>query len=167
MQLETVRTMFDYHIWANRQVWDCIESITYELFTQEHDHSIGSLHNQAYHLMHTDWSTALWFAGLMPKEGDPDYITQEEFPDRASIRQKWDEAEAKFSAFLESLTDEKLNETMQMPKSKEETFDTNLGEMLMATFNHGTNHRAQIMALINKFGGKTVEQGLYFYLMGR
>jgi uncharacterized damage-inducible protein DinB len=30
--------------------------------------------------------------------------------------------------------------------------------------NHGTDHRAQILAMLNQLGGETVEQDLIFYL---
>jgi len=167
MTTETIRLMLDYHIWANRQVWQCIESISDEQFTQEHKHSIGSVHNQAFHLMFTDWYTLVWLEGQVPAKDDPAFLHQESYPDRAAIREKWDLLESELNAFAESLTDEKLATPMNVPMGDAGGFDTNWGEILLTTVNHGTNHRAQILAVINQLGGETVEQGLFFYLLQR
>ncbi|KAA3658929.1 MAG: hypothetical protein DWQ04_23660 [Chloroflexi bacterium] len=167
MKTETIRLMLDYHIWANRQLWDCIESLSDEQFTQEHGHSIGSVHNQAFHLMFTDWYTMVWLEGRVPAKDDPAFLNQESYPDRIMIREKWDKLEGDLNAFVESLTDEKLAEAMTVPMGDDVEFDTNWGEILLTTVNHGTNHRAQTLSVINELGGETVEQGLFFYLMQR
>lgn len=167
MQVETIRMLLDYHIWADRQVWKCVESISDVQFTQEHGHSIGSVHNQVFHLMFTDWYTVVWLEGRVPQQDDPAFIKQDAYPHRTAIREKWDQIENELNAFAESLTDEKLAVLLTVPIGEDVSFDTNWGEALLTTVNHGTNHRAQILALINEFGGETVEQGLFFYLMQR
>jgi uncharacterized damage-inducible protein DinB len=38
-----------------------------------------------------------------------------------------------------------------------------LWEVFFGVVNHGTNHNAQILALLHQYGAPTVEQGYYFY----
>jgi uncharacterized damage-inducible protein DinB len=164
---KTMRSLMDYHIWADRQVWECVESITEEQFTQEHDYSTGSIHNQIFHLMFGDWSTVAYMTGGMPDKDDPAYLKQADFPTRESIRRRWNEAEEGLQNYVETLTDEQLQAEMSVPKGDGETFQATLWELLYSHVNHGTNHRAQILALLAQMGAKTVEQGAYFYLMQR
>lgn len=168
MNVETIRSLFDYHIWANNQVWSCVESLTDEQFTQEDDYSISSVHNQTFHLMQTDWSSAYFLKhGTWPGPDAPDAVKKEEYTARAAIRRKWDDVEGWLRQAGETLTDEQLQTVIPLPAGDGQTFDVSLWELLYTIINHGTNHRAQILALIKKLGGETVEQGIYFYYMQR
>ena len=168
MSVETINSLLEYHIWANNQLWSCVESLTDDQFNQEDDYSIGSVYNQTFHLMQTDWSSAYFFQnGSWPGPDVPDAVTKEAYTSRSAIRSKWDEAEVTLRQAVATLTDEKLATTMSLPAGDDKTFDVSLWEFLYSIVNHGTNHRAQTLALISKLGGKTVEQGVYFHYMQR
>ena len=168
MSVETINSLLEYHIWANNQLWPCIESLTDKQFNQEDDYSIGSVYNQVFHLMQTDWSSAYFLKnGSWPAPDALDAIKKEDYVSRAAIRSKWDEAEATIRQATTTLSDEQLKTVMPLPAGDGKTFDVNLWELLYSIVNHGTNHRAQTLALINKLGGKTVEQGVYFHYMQR
>lgn len=167
MSKDVISTFIDYHIWANRQVWDCITALSDGEFTSEIDYSIGSVHNHIFHLMFTDWSSIAMLQGNMPKPDDPAYLKQDDFGERDTIRQQWDEAEAGLRAFVAAVTEEQLANTIPLPRGDGTTFDATLAELLTSLVNHGTNHRAQLLHAIHQFGKPTVEQGIYFYLMQR
>jgi uncharacterized damage-inducible protein DinB len=54
MNAAELKTLFNYHYWANRQIWDCVLKLTDEQFTHDLQHSIGSL----AHRMVVAW---MWF----------------------------------------------------------------------------------------------------------
>ena len=165
MDVATLTNLFEYHIWANNQVWSCVESLTDEQFLQADSYSIGSVFKHQFHLMQTDWSSAHFLLhGSWPSgEG----LQEEDFMDRATLRARWDEVEADLRAGLAGLKAEQLGQTMDLPAGDGQTFTVNLWELSYTLINHGTNHRAQCLALISKLGGNTVEQGAYFYYMQR
>lgn len=166
MNEQDAKTLLDYHIWADRQVWQCVETLSAKQYTQAHEYSKGSVHNHMFHLMGGDWFTMfLLQAGQYPDPSNPLMPKQEDFPDRPSLRTRWDMIEQEFADFVKSLGVDVWDTTMTLPAGNDSTFDATLGELLMAHVNHGTNHRAQVLARIHALGGKTVEQGFYFYLM--
>jgi uncharacterized damage-inducible protein DinB len=168
MSTETMRVLFDYLIWATRHLWFCVESFTDEQFTQDEDYSIGSVYNQTFHLMQTDWSSAFYLLhGAWPTAEDSAEMKKEDYVSRTAMRHKWDEVDGMMHQALASLTDEKLQKTMKLPAGEDRMFEATLWELLYSMVNHGTNHRAQTLALIKKLGGQTTEQGAYFYYMQR
>ena len=154
------RRLFDYNYWAHRRVWECVEQLTESQFTQPCDYSIGSIHDQMVHTMAAEW---LWLArvcGTSPSSlfGTADY------PTRAAVRAKWDAIEADWRAYVDRLEDSQINEVIEyVSLNGKMTRCTPLWECLMQVINHGTDHRAQTLALIHQVGGKTVEQDFIFY----
>ena len=165
MDVVTLTELFNYHIWANNQVWSCVESLTDEQFAQADSYSIGSVLKQQFHLMQTDWSSAHFMLhGSWPSgEG----LKEEDFQDRSALRARWDEVEADLRAGLAGLSEAQLGTTMDLPAGDGKTFTISFWEFCYTLVNHGTNHRAQCLDLISKLGGKTAEQGAYFYYMQR
>lgn len=160
-------TLLDYHIWANRQIWPCVAALSEEQYTQEVDYSAGSLFNQMFHLVQTDWWAIFTLKGTFPEKDDPTRFEQADLADRAALRAKWDELEGQLRDLAAPLSDDVWSKTVTMPDGQGGSFDSTVWEMLYATVNHGTNHRAQVLKLVDELGGETVEQGFYFYLMSR
>ncbi|HSH04044.1 MAG TPA: DinB family protein [Anaerolineae bacterium] len=165
MNKEMAKRYTDYHIWANRQVWDCVERLSDEQFFQDDTYSHGSVYNQMYHLMESDWFTPYAVRGGFPQKDDPTAFNQEMYSDRASLRAKWDELEAALLAFVEGVDDAGWLRPFEIPKGEGKMARTCAWEMLVAGCNHGTNHRAQVLRMLAEFGVETVEQGFFFFVM--
>jgi uncharacterized damage-inducible protein DinB len=45
------RTLFEYTFWMDRQVWDCVLTLTDEQFDEPLDYSIGSIRKHCVHTM--------------------------------------------------------------------------------------------------------------------
>ncbi len=162
MNSQSMKSIFDYHIWANHQVWDCLESISAEQFMEDIDYSRGSIQSQFFHLMQSDDYVPIPLE--RPAVGGD--IKKEDFMDMAVMRAHWDQVEANMRETIASTTDEQLQATTSLPAG-ETSIDVPVWEALLSIINHGTNHRAQILMQLHKLGGKTVEQGLYFYMIQR
>ena len=159
MNANAFRHFYDYHFTENRKIWDAyITTLSYEQFTQNANYSHGSVRDQIVHLMSVD---ELWFSelrGLEPSEPLPTV----DFDDRKIIRAHWDNVEQSMRAYLGALQDEMLFD--KPIKEPEEDQDLIVWQVLLHVVNHGTDHRAQILRLLNDLGVKTESQDYIFYV---
>ena len=150
--------LYGYTFWANRRVWGCIEQISEQQFSQELDHSLGSLHAHCLHTM----SVESWWIRFLAT-GTLAFLAKENYPTRASIRAEWDNVEGYVMAYIASLTASKLEREVH-PDFWEDDPPVKLWQALIQVANHSTDHRAQILAGLNQLGGPTVSQDFLDYL---
>lgn len=165
MLTETLaKTLFEYNYWAHRLVWDqAITQLTDEQFTRPLDYSWGSVHNQVVHTMSAEWMWLSRLSGTSPSAMfDPD-----DYPARADVRAKWDTIEADMRRYVTALTSEGLQGTFTYSTTSGRTYTQNIAEILLHIINHGTDHRAQTLAMLHHLGAPTVEQDIIFYLRER
>jgi uncharacterized damage-inducible protein DinB len=161
MNASYFRRLFDYTYWAHRRVWECVMALSEEQFTRPCDYSIGSVHEQVVHTMAVEWVWLERVRGVSPEA----LFAAQDYSTREVVRAKWDEIEAGWRAYLDGVDDAQLNELLVYTSIKGRARrETPLVEVLAHVVNHGTDHRAQTLALIHQLGGKTLEQDIVFYL---
>jgi uncharacterized damage-inducible protein DinB len=165
MDPEVMEELFSYNYWAFERVWACIARLTDAQFTQEIDYSRGSIRNQVVHLMS---ATQRWVYRLQRLEPPPRLVF-EDFHTLAETRSKWDELQAETLAYIHTLTRAQLDESIRWEVQERGYMDENRRwELLLHAANHGTDHRAQILAILNQhFGLETPEQDMIIYLRER
>jgi uncharacterized damage-inducible protein DinB len=158
MNADAFRHFYDYHFTENRKIWDHVTQLTPEQFTQPVDYSHGSVRDQVVHLMSCDDT---WFSelrGVVPSEPVPPTDSD----DRQIIRAQWDRIEQSMRDYLAQLRDDML---LKKPiEEPEEDKDLTVWQVLLHVANHGTDHRAQILRLLNDLGLKTEYQDYIFYV---
>jgi uncharacterized damage-inducible protein DinB len=158
MNAEAFRHVYNYHFAENRKIWDtCVMPLSQEQFTQDVNYSIGSVRNQIVHMMNADTT---WFSELQNLEV-PEWLNPADFDDRAVIRAHWDNLEQMMRDYLANLRDEML---FQKPIDHEEDHVLIVWQVLLHVVNHGTDHRAQLLRLLNDLGAKTESQDYIFYV---
>jgi uncharacterized damage-inducible protein DinB len=158
MNADAFRHFYGYHFSENRALWDkYIMPLSEDQFTQDVGYSHGSVRDQVLHIISADDT---WFSPLCG-EPIPDDLRAADFPPRSSIRRHWDKVEGHMREYLSSLRDEMLNDK---PYMQEEDKELRLWQVLLHVVNHGTDHRAQILRLLNDLGVKTVSQDYIFYV---
>lgn len=162
-----LKSLIDYNSWANQQVWTCVESLTEEQFKQAHDYSTGSVYEQLFHLMSTDYFTLKMLDGTMATTDPSDYPKKEAYPTREAIWNKWQEIDQATHVWFDSADVETLEGEIGFQETEDLLIAGSRAEWVAVLENHTTNHRAQILALIHQLGGETCEMGLYFYLRDR
>lgn len=158
MNADAFRHLYSYHFAENRKMWNAwIMPLSQEQFTQHIGYSIGSVRNHAVHLMSVDDT---WFSGLRGDE-IPEWLEPADFEDRKVIREYWDAVEQKMRGYLAALRDDML-----FAKPFPEGEDENLivWQVLLHVVNHGTDHRAQMLRLLNDLGVRTGPQDYIFYV---
>jgi uncharacterized damage-inducible protein DinB len=159
MNANAFRHFYDYHFTENRKIWDSyVTPLSPEQFTQDVDYSHGSVRDQIVHLMSVDDA---WFSelrGVEPSEPFP----PANFDDRKIIRAHWDNVEQSMRDYLAELRDDMLfDKPIEEP---EEDKDLIVWQVLLHVANHGTDHRAQLLRLLNDLGVKTTSQDYIFYV---
>ena len=158
MMADVFRHFYDYHFNENRNTWDAyIAPLADEPFTRNEGYSHGSVRNKIVHLMSVDDT---WFSGLRGVE-IPDSLDPATFVDRTSIRRHWDAVEHRMRDYLAELRDDTL---FEKPFAEGEDKDLIAWQVLLQVANHGTDHRAQLLRLLNDLGVKTVSQDYIFYV---
>jgi uncharacterized damage-inducible protein DinB len=158
MDANAFRHLYDYHLAENRKIWDrYITALSPEQFTQDVNYSHGSVRDQIVHLIDVD---ELWFSelrGVEPSEALP----PADFDDRERIRARWDGVEQRMRDYLAQMRDGTLfAKPIEEPK---EDSDLMVWQVLLHVVNHGTDHRAQILRLLNDLGLETAYQDYIFF----
>jgi uncharacterized damage-inducible protein DinB len=161
MNIDMIRTLYDYHFAVNRRLWDeCVSPLTGEQFNQENDYSAGSVKGQIVHIMRWDEQ---WFHRLREIEPPPRLVPGQ-FPDRAAIRAYWDQLEKMMRECLEELDETRFNGTVHTSSVNWGEIDIPVWQILVHVANHATDHRAQLLRLLDQIGAPTFEQDLMLYL---
>ncbi len=158
MNANAFRHFYDYHFSENRKMWDnYVTLLSQEQFAKPVNYSYGSVRDQILHLISCDTA---WFSGLRGVE-IPEDLRPVDLPDRESIRAHWDNVEKTMRDYLAKLRDDML---FEKPFAEGEDKDLILWQVLLHVVNHGTDHRAQILRLLNDLGVKTTSQDYIFYV---
>jgi uncharacterized damage-inducible protein DinB len=158
MDANAFRHFYDYHFSENRKLWDYVTQLSQEQFTQHVDYSRGSVRDQILHLISCDDG---WFSELRGVQPAAD-LNPADLDDRNIIRAYWDNVEQKMRDYLAELRDEMLfDKPIEEP---EEDKDLIVWQVLLHVANHGTDHRAQLLRLLNDLGVKTIYQDYIFYV---
>jgi uncharacterized damage-inducible protein DinB len=159
MNANAFRHFYSYHFAENRKLWDSyVAALSPEQFTQAVDYSRGSVRDQIVHLINVD---DVWFSelrGIEPSEPLP--VTDSD--DRNIIRAQWDSVEHKMLDYLSGLQDDMLFD--KPIKEPEEDKDLIVWQVLLHVVNHGTDHRAQLLRVLNDLGVETTSQDYIFYV---
>lgn len=157
MNANSFRQFYDYHFAENRKLWNrYIAQLSEEQFTQHRTYSHGSVRDQIIHLMSVDEA---WFSDLRGVEIS-EAMNPADLQDREGIRTYWDQVEQNMRSYLAELQDDML---FDQPLEGEDK-DLILWQVLLHVVNHGTDHRAQILRLLNDLGVETNYQDYIFYV---
>lgn len=162
MKVNAVQTLFSYHYGMFEQVWDCVTGLSVEQFVAESDYSLGSVRNHLVHCLNVD---ERWLARL--QGGDlPPILEEATYPDQAVVRGLWETVWIKVLNYVNSLTEADLSQMVRVEFPGSYPSPKPLPRWLYLTHvvNHGTDHRAQILARLHELGGATLEQDLVLYL---
>ncbi len=164
MNARTIQTLFDYHYGMYQQVWDCVMELTEAQFVRETDYSLRSVRNHLVHCMSVD---NRWLARIQ-NQTPPKRLESIHYPNQDAVRLKWNAIRQRVLNYTDSLTQEALNETVQVEFPRRGGQHRNLRwEILLHMVNHGTDHRAQILARLHELGAATIEQDLMLHLWAK
>jgi uncharacterized damage-inducible protein DinB len=162
VEIEAIQELFEYSFWAFDLIWPRIEQLNNDQFSQDIGYSLGSIRNEVIHLIS---SHRRWLHRLQDQEV-PKHLEFSAFPTINSARKEWDQGKKEILDYVNSLNHVSLNELVpyQIPSRSVDAADSRW-RILMHLINHSTDHRAQILAVLNMhFGIDTPEQDFILYL---
>lgn len=165
MLSEALRTMFEYDRWATGHLLDVAENLTPEQLNKPGGAGHGSIRETLVHLVSVKKRWLVWWDGSMPLTEalawTPDL---DAYPDVAAVRAYWDEIEGQIFRFLDSLSSEDFERSYhaELPWGLPPT-DFTLWWMMLHVTNHGTQHRAEIAAMLTDAGHSPGDMDLLFY----
>jgi uncharacterized damage-inducible protein DinB len=162
MEPEIIQELFDYSDWAVDLIWPYINQLDDEQFTRNLGYSFGSIRNQIIHLIS---SHRRWLYRLQGRVV-PQHFRFTDFPTKSSSKDEWDMAKVELIDYVMSLDQAALNDAIPY-KIPSRSIDAShpRWQILMHLINHSTDHRSQLLAMLNThFGIETPEQDFIIYL---
>lgn len=159
MNPQQVRTLFDYHYASFDRIRSCAAALSQEQFVAGSSYSVGSVRNQLAHCLMVD---IRWLARLNRRPPEMEYA---DFPDQATLWREWEKVRDQVVAYVNRLSVEELDEVVDLDFPERGGLRrSHRWQILLHMVNHGTDHRAQILALLASFGAATFEQDLILHL---
>lgn len=160
MNKQDILLLYRYNQWANALILNAAAEVTQEQFVAPGSYPHGGLRGTLVHAFFAEW---IWRKRW---EGDsPTYrIHPEEFPTLESLRARWHDEEKRVMSFVESLTDEQLNNNFHYTSTKGDPFEKVLWQAMVHVVNHGTQHRAEAAAMLTDLGHSPGDVDLIYFL---
>ena len=145
--LEAIRELYAYSAWANARILETAGQLTREQFTTQGDGS-DSIRDTLVHTASVQWLWLERWRGTSPIElWDPS-----DFPDVATLRNRWDEVEAATSQYVATLHEPDLAPVVSYVNFQGETWAYPLWQQLLHQVNHATQHRSEAALLLTRLG---------------
>jgi len=160
MSPEEISLLYDYNAWANRRSLEAASALTREQFTRLLVSSFASVRDTLAHIFGAEWIWLERFQGRSPAA----LPEASQFPDAASLRERWLEHEARLLAFVGGLKQGDLDRMMEYKTLKFGVYRNPLWQSMQHLVNHGSYHRGQVTTMLRQLGAQPILTDLmHFY----
>ncbi len=156
MNLEDVRTLYDYNAWANHRVLGACAAVSPGDFTRDLASSFPSLRDTLAHLYGAEWVWLERWHGRTPT-ALPSGV---DFPDLETTARRMAEVDRNLIDYVASLRAGDLERVLEIKTTAGVPFAQPLWQMLQHVANHSTYHRGQVTTLLRQLGAKAVSTDL-------
>jgi uncharacterized damage-inducible protein DinB len=149
MNKSDILTLYDYNYWATARVLNAAIQLTPEQFTAPAGLSHGSVRGA---LVHTLGAEMVWRLRCAEGISISALPVETDYPTVDVLRERWRDEEQQMRAYLNSLTDEALNQTVHYKTTKGVPYENVLWNLLMHVVNHGTQFRSEAAVALTAYG---------------
>jgi uncharacterized damage-inducible protein DinB len=150
-----------YNAWANGRLYAAVARLSPEQYRADRGAFFKSIHGTLNHLLATDRIWMQRFTGKGDAPNRLDAILFETFDELRAARETED---ARIVDFVDSLDDARLAGTIKYRRvSSPELFEQQLAPALAHWFNHQTQHRGQVHAMLTGLVGEAPELDLLIF----
>jgi uncharacterized damage-inducible protein DinB len=162
MSLELIRSLYDYHRWANRRLFEVALARGEEVVERDmgRQWSCPSIRRMFVHLYGAD---AIWLARW--KGESPAALPGADIPSMAVLRERWDGLEARQRAFVDALAPADLTRAIDYKNTQGQGFRAPLGALLQHVPNHATHHRSEIATMLTLASGSPPDTGINTWIL--
>lgn len=149
MNTRDILLLYEYNYWANKRILDASAKVTREQLDAPASFPYGSLRGTLFHTMEAEWAWRMYFQN---NNWDAPDLNMADFPDLASLQERWVQEEQEMRSYLATLSDDLLNGHRYYTTNEGEARDRILWHCLLHVVNHGTQHRSEAAALLTDYG---------------
>lgn len=165
MDIDDIRTLYAYNVWANRRILSTAAAISDEQFAAPAPGGYGSLRGVLAHTLDTEaaWRTLCQHGSLA---GFSD-IDEAAVPSVAELARRWAEDEQAMRVYLARLSDADLTGYVRYTTPSGIRRERLLWHGLVHIVNHGTQHRADAAAILTSYGASPGDLDFTLFLNER
>ena len=160
MNKQDIQVLYKYNIWANTRILEAAANVTEEQFLAPASFPHGGLRSTLTHTLFAEWIWRMRWQGESPTVR----MRPEDFSTFDSLRARWLEEEKNLNSFVDSLTDGKLNASLQYKTTRGVEMENILWHIMMHLVNHGTQHRSEAAAMLTEFNHSPGDIDLIMFL---
>ena len=160
MNKQDIQLLFKYNQWTTAKILNAASNVTPEQFLAPASFPHGGLRGTLVHALFAEWIWRNRWEGTSPTYR----LKPDDFPTFESLRTRWMEEEGKLMAFVESLTDEKLNSKFSYKDTQGNPLERILWQAMAHVVNHGTQHKTEAAALLTDLGHSPGDIDLIYFL---
>jgi uncharacterized damage-inducible protein DinB len=148
MNSDMIQTLYRYNTWANTRILDTATELSAEQFFASGGASYDSVRDTLVHTMSGQWIFLERWRGRSPRA----MLNAADFPDVASIRERWDGIERETQAFSAELSDARLIQDVEYTNTEGERWTYPLWQQMIHQVNHATQHRSETAVMLTQLG---------------
>ncbi len=160
MNKEDTLILYKYNAWANARILKATAQVTAEQFLAPASFSHGGLRGTLVHILFAEWIWRRRWEGHSPAV----WLQPEDFPGFESLRTRWGAEEKTLMHFVENISEEALNDSVQYSRTDGEPRENILWHLMVHLVNHGTQHRGEAAAMLTGFGHSPGDIDLIVFL---
>ena len=162
MRVRDIQLLFEYNTWAKERILAAAEQLTAEQLRAPNDLGWGDLQGMLVHILDAEYG---WRNNLTERADLP-WLVADDFAGLAEIRERWDHEDAALRLYLDSLSDDDLDGSVDY-EVKGETRYWVRWHCLVHMVNHGTQHRSESAALLTLLGQSPGDMDFSLFLYER
>lgn len=161
--VDYIRTLYAYTDWANERMLTAVEGVPTNKRQRDMGSSFPSLHDTVAHMLVSEWIWMARWTGRSPSEMPSEMPDADSLVELDVVRSRWESLSDRRSAFIDELTEEKLQTPLVYRNSRKEAFEQPLWEVMCHTANHASYHRGQVTTMIRQLDGEPVATDMIAY----
>ena len=161
MNKEDILILYKYNAWSSQKILDAASHVTQEQYLAPASFPHGGLRGTLVHALFATWIWRMRWEGTSPTIR----LKPDEFPTFESLRARWETEEANLTKFIDTLTDERLNNTFSYKSTSGKSFERILWQAMAHLINHSTQHKTEAAAILTDFGHSPGDIDMIYYLI--
>jgi uncharacterized damage-inducible protein DinB len=148
MNKQDIQLLYNYNQWTTAKILSTASNVSQEQFLAPASFPHGGLRGTLVHALFAEWIWRNRWEGTSPTHR----LKPEDFPTFEFLRTRWAEEEKKLMAFVDNLTDERLNSKFSYKSTEGKPYERVLWQAMAHLVNHGTQHKTEAAALLTDLG---------------
>ncbi len=148
MNVTDLRRLYGYTDWANDRMLAAIGGLSEEQYGRHVVSSYPTIRDTLAHIVFAEWLWLERWRGRSHAEY-PAWMTEPPFP---KLEEEMRAIAAERRAFLDDLTEDAIESTIDYRSMKGDPFTMPLGGVMIHCANHSTYHRGQLVTMLRQVG---------------